>query len=223
MPVRRVAIRIYSLSQELNLRVADVRKLAHFSQDGIARAIAFRSARVWHYAIRARLIAALNDCEIGPKRVVTPRQLRLKRFIRIGLESRHAVLARFQTRQQQWQLAITRGPAHEAYPRSAFENLFAFLLRHAAEHANHFAGFASEIISGVEQAEPGENFVRGLFADTARIVENQPRLAGRSDLPIPAPQQHARHLLRIVLVHLAAEGLEIKRAAVLQIADRGRR
>ena len=151
-PARGVAIGIHRLAQELNLRVAHLRKLAHFPQNGIAGAAAFRSARIRHHAVRASLIAALDDCEISAEGMVAPRQFRFESFVGISFQAGDAAFAVLQPRQQQRKFAITGRTAHQAHPRSALENLVALLLRHAAEHADHFAGIAAEIIFRVELA-----------------------------------------------------------------------
>src|SRR5207302_11473655 len=91
-----------------------------------------------HYTIRANLTAAFNDGQITAKRLVAPRYFRLKRLVGIQLQTGHAVVPRLQLSDQLRQLPVTCRAAHEAYPRGAFKDALAFLLRHAAEHADNF-------------------------------------------------------------------------------------
>ena len=213
MPVRWIAIGIHGLAKELDLRIADAGKLANFPQDRIAGAAAFRPARVRHHAIRAGLVATLDDRQIGAEGMVAPRQFRLESLVRIRFQAAHAPLARLEPRQQERKLAVAGRAAHQADPRRPLENLFALLLRHAAEHANHLAGIAARIVLGIKLAQAREHLVRGFLPNAAGIVKNQARIVRRSHLPVSAPQENAGYFLRIVLVHLAAEGLDVKSAA----------
>ncbi len=64
--------------------------------------------------------------------------------------------------------------------RGAFENLFAFLLRDAAEDSELFA-LLEEFLVIVEAVE---NFLLRFVADGAGVVENQVGLLDRVDLSI---------------------------------------
>src|SRR5437588_9403431 len=119
--------------------------------------------------------------------MIASRQFGLERLIRVGFEAGHAVFARFEARQQQRKFPIARRTAYQAHPRGAFEDLLAFLLRHAPEHADHFARLASKIISRVEFAEARKYFLRRFFPNTARVVKNEARLIRRTHLPVPSP------------------------------------
>ena len=89
--------------------------------------------------------------------------------------------------------------------RSAVENLFAFLLGHAAEHAEHFA-----LAGALELLQPVEDLLLGLIADAAGVVEDQRGFLGRFHLRIALLHQRADDLLRIVGIHLAAEGFDVE-------------
>src|SRR5580704_2452772 len=221
MPIRGIAIGIYGLTQELNLGVADVGEFAYFPQDRIAGAAAFGPARIGHHAIRASLVAALDDGEIGAEGMIAPRQFSFECLVGVGVKAGDSVLSGFQARQQRRKLPITGRAAHQAYPGGALENLLAFLLRHATEHADHFAGFAAKIISRIEFAEARKNFLRSFFANAAGIVEDEASFVRRGHLAISAPQEHAGHLLGIVLVHLAAECLDVEGAAAMRVDRAG--
>ena len=90
--------------------------------------------------------------------------------------------------------------------RGALENLFAFLLRHAAEHAELFA-LGQELLV-VRQTM--ENFLLRLVADGAGVVENQVGLLDRFYLFISFVDERADDLFGVVDVHLATEGFEVE-------------
>src|SRR5580704_11392603 len=91
--------------------------------------------------------------------------------------------------------------------RSALENLFAFLLRHAAQHAKLLA-LGHELLI-VRQSM--EDFLLRLIPDGASVVQNQVSLLHRLHLPVPLMHQCANDLFRVMHIHLAAKGFEVKR------------
>ena len=90
--------------------------------------------------------------------------------------------------------------------RRALEDLLAFLLRHAAEHAENLAlaGLALELLQAVE------DLLLGLVADAAGVVENQVRRLRRLHLLIAFGHQRADHLFGVVRIHLAAECFDVE-------------
>ena len=72
------------------------------------------------------------------------------------------------------------------------------------------SGAFQQAILGIEQAQARENFVRRLFANAAGVVEDQAGVFGRIHLAVAAAQQHAGDFFGVVIVHLAAEGLDVK-------------
>jgi hypothetical protein len=81
-----------------------------------------------------------------------------------------AALALFELYQHLRQFGVTRRARHQAHVRSLFENLLAFLLRHAAEHAEDLA--LARI--ALELLQPVKHLLLGLVADAARVVQHQP-------------------------------------------------
>jgi len=55
-----------------------------------------------------------------------------------------------------------------------------------------------------------ENLLLGFVPDGAGVVQNQIGLLNRLHLPIPLLHQRANDLLRVMHVHLAAKGFEVK-------------
>ena len=194
------------MPEELNFRVARVGQPAHLFQDRCARAAALRPARERHDAIGARLVAALDDRQIGAKWIVAPRNFRFKGRVGVGVQAHDAAVSGFQLRNQIGQLAVTRRAAHQANPGRALEDLFAFLLRDAAQNADNFF-FAGIFPVGPEARE---YFLGGLFANAAGVIEDQPGRVDRFHLLVSAAEENSGHFLGIVDVHLAAERFQIE-------------
>ena len=91
-----------------------------------------------HHAVGAGVIAAFDDSQIGAKRIVAPRDIGFESFVGIEIETHHAAAARFDLGDKFGQLAVACRSADETDPRRALENVFAFLLRQASEHADDF-------------------------------------------------------------------------------------
>jgi len=90
--------------------------------------------------------------------------------------------------------------------RRALENLFAFLLGHAAQHSKLLA--LGQQFFVVRQ--PMEHFLLRLIPDGAGVVQNQVGLLDRLHLAIAFMHQGADDFFRVMHVHLAAEGFEVE-------------
>ena len=90
--------------------------------------------------------------------------------------------------------------------RRAVEDLLAFLLRHAAEHAEDLAlpGLALEVLQAVE------DLLLGLVADAAGVVEHESGFFGRFHLRVALRQQRADDLFGVVGIHLAAKCFDVE-------------
>ena len=91
--------------------------------------------------------------------------------------------------------------------RRAFENLFAFLLRHTAEHPELLA----LLLKGFEVGEAVEDLLLGLVADGAGVVQDQIGLLDGLHPAVALGNERADHLFGVVHVHLAAEGFQVER------------
>ncbi len=143
--------------------------------------------------------------------MIAARKLGLKSFVDVSIESGDAPLPGFETRQKQRQLAIAGRAADQADPGRAIEDALALLLGHASKNADDFIGRIKEIIPGIEKAEAREDFLRGFFANAAGVVEHETGLLRGIHLTIAPAEQEAGHFLGVVVVHLAAESLDVKR------------
>src|SRR6185369_15773854 len=95
----------------------------------------------------------------------------------------------------------------------SFENLFAFLLRHASQHAK----LLSLLLKFFVVVQAVERFLLGLVADRAGVVENQVGVFDCLDLLIPLRHERAYDFFRVMDVHLAAKCLEVKGLARLTL------
>jgi hypothetical protein len=98
--------------------------------------------------------------------------------------------------------------------RRALENLFAFLLRHAPQHAE----LLSLRLQLLEIGESMEYFLLRFVADRASVVKNQVSLLDGLHLPVSFLHQRSNDFFRVVDVHLAPEGFQVK--SLLQISFR---
>src|SRR5438552_3479277 len=154
---RRIRIGIYGLPEELDFGVAKRGELTQFAENGIAGAAALGAARVRNDAIRAGLVAAFDDGEIGAPGIVAAREFCFEGFVGVGVETSDALFPSFELRKQLRKFAVTGGAANQIDPRRAVKYFLAFLLRDAAEDADFFrlAGHFTKL------AEAGKNFLRG--------------------------------------------------------------
>src|ERR1039457_344251 len=203
---RRVAVAVDVLAEQLDLAVAHPRQAASFLENAVAGPAALRAARERDHAVGARLVAALNDRDVGAVRIVATREGRIERFVRVEAEARDAAIAGLELYQHLGQLVVAGGAGDEADERRALEDLLAFLLRDAAEHAEDLA----LAVVLLELLEAVKNLLLGLVADAAGVVENEAGFFGRVDLGIALGEERANNFLRIVDVHLAPKRPDIE-------------
>ena len=91
--------------------------------------------------------------------------------------------------------------------RRTLENLFAFLLRHAAQHAKLLAHGHQLLIIG----QPMKHLLLRLIPDGAGVIQNQVGLLHRLHLPVSFMHQRSNNLFRVMDIHLAAKGLKVER------------
>ena len=139
-------------------------------------------------------------------RIVPPGEGRIEGVRVVETETGDAPVAGFELHQHFRQPGVARRSRNQADMRRFVEDLLAFLLRHAADHGKYLAlpGFAFELLKAVE------DFLLGLIANAAGVVENVVRGLGRIYLGIALMKQRPDHLLGIVRIHLAAECFDEK-------------
>ncbi len=210
---RRVAIAVDVLAQKLDFGVAHGREFARFLEDAGAGAAALGSARERDHAVGAAFVAAFDDGDVGAVGIVAAREGSFESFFGVEAQAGDAAVARFELHQHLRELGVAGRSGHQADVRGALEDALAFLLRDAAEDAEDFAFavFLLELLQAVE------DFLFGLVADAAGVVEDQVGLLGFFDLGVAFREQRADHFFGIVRVHLAAERLDVERLHVVEL------
>jgi hypothetical protein len=97
---------------------------------------------------------------------------------------------------------------HQVHVRRACDNRCAFLACHAAADADQHMGMVAFVLP--DAAEVVKHLLLRFFAHRAGVEQNHIGF-GRVLRLLQAMRgaQHVRHLVRVVLVHLAAEGLDV--------------
>src|SRR5208283_1994680 len=171
-----IAIAVDVLPQELDLAVTFRGQSAGFFHHTLAGAAALRAARERHHAVGATLVAAFDDGDVSAVRIVAAGEGRVEGRVGIQAQSGDVPAAAFDLHQQFAQLVVTGRAAHQPYVRRAFENAFALLLCHAAEHANDLV-----LAAALELLQAMVHLLLGFIAYAARIVEHQPGLFRRGN------------------------------------------
>ncbi len=138
-------------------------------------------------------------------RIVAARERRVERLFGIEAQPGDAAVAGFELHQHLAEPRVAGRSANQADVRRALEDFLAFLLRHAAQHAENLA-----LAGALEMLQAVEYFLLGLIADAARVVENQPGVFGLRHLRVALFQQRADDFFGVVGIHLAAEGFEVE-------------
>src|SRR5262249_11650924 len=90
--------------------------------------------------------------------------------------------------------------------RSPFKNLLTLLLCDAAQHCELLA-LSLKLLVVVEAMK---DFLLGLVANRAGVVEDQVGLFYSFNLPVALADESTYYLFRIVYVHLTPERLDVK-------------
>ena len=168
---------------------------------------ALLAARVRHHAVGAELVASLDDRDVSAIGILPRRKLGLEGFVRLPVvQSGDAALARLQPRQHLRQFAVRGRSRDQRNIRRPLEDLFALLLRHAAQHAEALPLLVQLLV--VVQAM--EDLLLRLVADRTGVVKDQVGIFFRLHLPVALLPQRANHLFGVMGIHLAAERLQIK-------------
>ena len=123
------------------------------------------------------------------------------------IQAGDALVARFQLHQHLRQFSIGSGSGDQRYIRSPLEDLFAFLLRYATEHAKALSLF----VEGLVVVQAIEDLLLRLIADGAGVVQNQRRVDFGLHLAIAFLHQRPNDFFRVMGVHLASESFNVKR------------
>src|SRR5215831_1115706 len=202
-----IAVRVHVLPEQLNLRVAEVVKLTRFSNNRRRCPAALLAPRKWHHAIGAEFVAALDDRDVSAMRIGPGGVLGFEAVIGLTIVQSGGATSRLDLHEHLWQVPVRGRSADHRDVRRPLKNLLAFLLSHAADHAELLALFLELAIVG----EAMKDLLLRFVADRACVVEDEPGFLNRWNLPVALLDQSADHLFGVVHIHLAAEGLEVKR------------
>src|SRR5439155_16441243 len=197
---RGTAVRIDGHAYELERRPPALHCRTHLGQHVVEGPRDFASARGWHDAECAVLIAAFDDCDqgLGRRRPVDVEEVVATIFREI---SGHSCLAG----EHFVKVSDVSRPHHEVDPRCAFEDGLPFLLRYASANTDLHVVATLQL---AQRSKSGKHLVLGLVADRAGVQENEIRLALVVHTPVPAQLQAAGEALAVEIIHLTAPGLD---------------
>ena len=136
----RVAVAVHILAEELNLRVALVGDAPRLRQHGSRPAAALLAPGIRHHAVGAELVASLDDGDVAAIGVLAGGELGLEGLVGLAVvQAGDARLACLQARQHLRQFAVGGRAGDQRDIRRTLEDLFALLLRHAAQHGKALA------------------------------------------------------------------------------------
>ena len=140
---------------------------------------------------------------------VTPRrELGFKGLVGLAVvQTGYPRTAALDLQQHLGQIPVRRRPRHQRHVGRALENLLPLLLRDAAENGKTFTLF----LQLPELVQAMKNLLLRLIADGACVVKNETGFLLGVHLAVALREQCADDLFTVVKVHLAAEGLNVKR------------
>ena len=196
---------VHVLAQQGDFFHALVGQAGNFHQHIIERAAHFLAARVGHHAVATVFGAAFHDGDKGAG-PFHPRRGQVVEFFDLGKADVHLRLAgAFAGIEQLGQAVQGLRAEHHIDEGRALDDLFPLLAGHAAAHANEHAFF----FEVAHAAQVGKDFFLRLFAHRAGVEQDQVGLLGVvGGFVALGRAQHVGHLVRVVLVHLAAKGFD---------------
>ena len=176
-----------------------------FDQHVLEGAREFLAARVRHHAVVAVLAAAFHDRDEGARALDLGRG-QVVELLDLGEADVHlGPVLRTACVQQFGQAVQGLGAKHHVHIGGALDDLDAFLAGHAAAYANLHAAR----LQVLDAAQVAEDLFLGLFAHRAGVEQDEVGLVHvLRGLVALGGAQHVHHLVRVVLVHLAAEGFD---------------
>src|SRR5215469_1491230 len=203
----RISVSVYVLSQQLDIGIAQVGHLPGLGQDRFGCPAALFAARVWNHAVGAKLVAALDDGDVTAMGIAAGGEFGFEGLIGLPvIQSGYAVLPRLDLHQHLRKVAIRCRSRDQGNVRRAFEDLFAFLLGHAAQH-RELLPFRLQLLIILQAVK---NLLLSLVPYGAGVIENETGFFYSLDLPVALAHQCSDDFLRIVHVHLAPEGLDVE-------------
>ena len=205
----RRAIGVDVLSEQRHLHHALIGKIGHFGQHVVEWPRNFLAARVGHDAERAVLAAALHDRK-ERRRALDPGGGQLVELLDCGKRDVDLRLARRASRPDERGQAVQCLRAEDDVDvGGAADDSGAFLARDAAADADD--EIRPLVLEPANAPEVVEYALLRLFAHRAGVEQDDVRVLGTVGERIAAiGGEHVGHLVRVVLVHLTAEGADVK-------------
>src|SRR6185437_6981734 len=210
--VHGTAVGVDALAQQVHLAYALFGELGHFHQHVVERAADLGAAGVGHHAVAAVLRAAFHDRDEGGG-PLGARLGQLVELLDLGEGDVHLRPVGGAIGLDQLGQAVQRLRAeHQVHVGRALDDGLAFLAGHATAHADDHV--AATLLVLLPAAELAEHLFLRLLADRAGVDQDNVRLGlVLGQLQAVRGLEHVGHLGRVVLVHLAAVGLDEKLAA----------
>ena len=215
-PIRALAvIRVDVLPDERDLAHAGIGQALDLGDDFLNRPRNLGATRIGNDTEGAELVAALLHRDeggdaAGACRRETWRRQRLELVLDPELDIDDLAGA-CGAREQDWQAVIILRSDDEVDGRRAADDFLAFGLRDAAGHRdqNMAALAGGGLLQAAHPAKLGIDLLRRLLTDVAGVENDEIGVLSRRGLDIAFRRQGVRHTLRIVDVHLAAEGFYV--------------
>ncbi len=197
------SVRVDVLAQQRDLGDALAGQPLDLGDQRVRVAADLAAASRRHDAVRAHAVAA--DADLQPA-LELPRTLD-RQVTRERLELEVPLGRQRVAGQELGQLVHLTRPERHVHEREALEDLLLDRLRPASADPDHRV--RRPPLERVGLAQMRDEALIRLLADRARVEQDQIGLAALRSLAVAKRLEHALHPLRVVLVHLAAEGGQV--------------
>ena len=203
--VHGTAVRVDVLAEQRDLAHALGGELHDLHQHVFEGPADLLAAGVRHDAVGAVLGAALHDRDEGA-RALGARRGQVVELLDFGEADVHLRPALLEPCREQLRQPVQRlRPEHHVDVGRTLDDRRAFLAGHAAADADQHA----LLLEVLDAAEVGEHLLLRLLAHRAGVEEDEVGLVHvLGGLVALGGVEHVGHLVRVVLVHLAAEGFD---------------
>ena len=199
---------VHDLTEQLHFLAAGRGELAHLGQDVGPGTHPLVAARVRHHAEAAELVAPFDDRHIPLDPIVAPRDPERPRDVVVGIEIDRRRRLRLRLLDQHREPSDGLRPDDDVGDTGRPpEDRLPFLLRHAAGH-RHDRPAAAVVRQLAQLAEARVQLPLRALPDAARVDDDDVGVAGVVGRLEAGLLEQTGHALRVVHVHLAAEGLD---------------
>ncbi|MBV5272965.1 MAG: DUF362 domain-containing protein, partial [Lamprocystis purpurea] len=207
--VHAPAIGVDVLAQQIDLAHALLGQAGDLSEDVVEWPADLLAAGVGDHAVGAVFRAAFHHRDEGAW-TVRPRGRKTVELLDLGEGDIHLRLtAGLEVTQHLRQTVQGLGAEHQIHIGRPLANRLALLTCHTTADADH--QIRTLELPRTPPAELGEDLFLGFLTDGAGVEQQHVRILGaRGEFHPMGLTQHVRHARGVVLVHLAAEGLNVE-------------